>query len=154
MFAAPERAKMLKTLFTKGALPELNAAASFAAQRHKLIINNLANIDTPFYTAQDLPVEEFNKMLGDAIRKRETGNPHLFELRPTQMIGLSKTGMPRPIPVTSDTIGQLRHDVGTVDVDMESAKLAQNAMRHNGLLQLVAHQYGLIEDAIVGRPRA
>ncbi|MHC4660980.1 MAG: flagellar basal body rod protein FlgB [Planctomycetota bacterium] len=146
---------MLKTLFTKGAIPELNAAISFASQRHRVILNNLANVDTPYYMAQDLPEKEFKAQLRDAIENRERGgNPRMFRLKPSRMIPLDNHGMPMPRTVTSKTIGQLRHDMGTVDPDMEMAKLAKNTGFHNGLLQLLAHQYGLLEDAIVGRPRA
>jgi flagellar basal-body rod protein FlgB len=117
-------------------------------------LNNLANVDTPFYVAQDLPVKEFQEQLRAAFKCRERGNPRAFNLKPTRMIPINRNGLPRARTVTAKSISQLRHDMGTVDPDMEAAKLAKNAGLHMGLLKLLTHQYGLINDAIVGRPRA
>jgi len=145
---------MFKTMFNKGAIPGLQAAVSFTAQRHQVILDNIANIDTPFYVSQDLPVEEFHQQLRDAFRSREKGNPRDFTLRSTRMISVNRHGLPRAKSVTADSIGQLRHDMGTVDPEMEMAKLAKNSMLHDGMMRILIHQYGMINDAIVGRPRA
>ena len=57
--------------------------AQFAEARHGILADNIANIDTPCYKVRDLPVAEFQGMLGKAIREAFRLSPDydgLYEL--------------------------------------------------------------------------
>src|SRR5580704_10315874 len=48
-------------------IPLLEKIAAFGERRNLVLAGNVANIDTPNYRRRDLPVEEFEKALREAI---------------------------------------------------------------------------------------
>ena len=48
-------------------LGALERLLQFAGQRHKLIVNNIANLDTPGFRPADVSVRGFQQQLGKAI---------------------------------------------------------------------------------------
>lgn len=61
---------MFGDVANSGSGPALEAAFRFAAQRQKLILNNIANVTTPNYIQRDVSVPKFQEMLQGAIDKR------------------------------------------------------------------------------------
>ena len=58
---------LIRDLMNFGARPALTEAQSFAAGRHRLIINNIANMQTPNYQQQDVSVPGFQKALREIV---------------------------------------------------------------------------------------
>lgn len=144
---------MNSTMFTKGAIPVLEKGISFHTQRHRVITSNLANVNTPYYQARDLPVRQFYNFLNRAVdsRRAEGGNPRRFEFRPWGDVSTNAHGSPRFRTVPSGDVNQLRHDGNNVDIDMEMSKLARNTLMHNTLVGLLNNQFQMIGQAISGR---
>ncbi|MBU6413845.1 MAG: hypothetical protein KGS45_10240 [Planctomycetes bacterium] len=65
---------MISELTNSGAIPALELTMRFAGQRQRLIANNIANIDTPDYVPLDASPREFQRLLADAIEKRDAGS--------------------------------------------------------------------------------
>jgi flagellar basal-body rod protein FlgB len=142
---------MIRTMFSKGSIPVLEKAISFHARRHPVIASNIANVNTPYYQAQDLPVAEFYEQLEKAIDERRGGNPRFFSFRPSRNIMLDARGNPHFNELYSGGANMLRHDGNNVDIDMEMAKLAKNTIMHNALVELLNHKFRGIQSAIRGR---
>jgi len=58
---------MLDQVLNSNALPLLEKMAAFAERRQDVLAGNIANIDTPSYKMRDLPVQEFQQALRDAV---------------------------------------------------------------------------------------
>ena len=54
-------------------IASLERLVQFAGQRHRLIVNNIANFDTPGYRPTDVSVTDFQEQLGDAGFAVRTG---------------------------------------------------------------------------------
>lgn len=142
---------MFKTMFTKGSIPVLEKAINFHAERHKVITQNIANVMTPYYQAKDLPADEFYSKLRSAIEDRRKGNPRFFNYEPSRNIRLDGQGNLQFNVVSSGEVNILRHDRNNVDVDMEMSKLGKNTLMHNALVEMLNHQFRMIQSAISER---
>ena len=134
-----------------GSIPVLEKAIAFTQLRHRQIINNIANADTPFYTAKDLPVEEFQKLLKGAIQRRSENPSKPFELGSSGKISVDELGYLAVRPVKACNTGALRHDENDVSIDIEMAKLSANVLLHNSLVELLRKKFEGIQTAISGR---
>ena len=108
----------------------LVAATHYAGLRHKIIANNIANVDTPGYKALDI---SFREQLSDLI-ERDSRAGHFRP--PTLMFARDLQSL---IP---------RMDRNTVSIDQELAKLSQNAIFHNVCLQLLNSKYRILKSAL------
>lgn len=61
---------MLKSLLDSSTVPLLKQVARFTEHRQEVLAGNIANIDTPGYRMRDLPVEDFQQALEQAIQQR------------------------------------------------------------------------------------
>ena len=90
------------------------------SSRQKLVASNIANVDTPGYTAKDIDFQ--------------------FEF-----LSQAHGGAPNVI----DTPGlQMRSDGNNVDMDRESRLLAETAMRFNVASNLIRAQMRVVKSAI------
>ncbi len=69
---------IINDINSAGAVPTLEKMFLFAGGRQRMIANNIANIDTPGYQMQDVDPRAFQKLLGDAIKDRRSGNGGAF----------------------------------------------------------------------------
>jgi flagellar basal-body rod protein FlgB len=106
----------------------LERAIEGAGKRHQALAANLANANTPGYQRVDL---DFHGALSAAI---EGGGE--------SVAGLAFSAAPDP------TAGAVRADGSTVDVDVESAKLAANALEHQAAVQVAQARIGILKAAI------
>jgi len=141
---------MPRTMFESESIPVLANALNFAAERNKVIANNIANIDTPGFHARDLRVDEFKKMLGRAIDDREARHPFEFRMRRTPHIAV-KGGSPVFEPYSIKSDGVRRHDRNNVIIEREMSKLAKNAMYAKISQQFLVKKFRQLETAISGR---
>jgi flagellar basal-body rod protein FlgB len=98
------------------------------ALRHRVISQNIANVNTPGY--RRLAVE-FEDDLAKALRASAT------------------PGHVRPHVVVSD--GPERADGNTVDIDNEMGALEKNSMLYQAALQIITHRVASQRAAIAGR---
>ena len=130
-------------------MPVLEQAILFTETRHKVLAQNIANLDTPYYREKDLSVEAFQEALSDAVqRQRQTGSP--FTMTASTSAEGREPAWTKPIE-TGRSNG-LRHDESTISPDKLMAKLSKNTLMHNALVDLLAKQYRMLGAAIRGRP--
>ena len=140
---------MIDGVTNADSLPVLERLVQFAGQRHRVIVNNIANLDTPYFRPSDVSVEDFQARLGAAIDERrdrhgsrggalEPESSRGVEFRPNRMI-LN----PEPI---GDNI--LFHDQNDRDAERITQSLVENFMTFRMAAELLRNRYDLINTAI------
>jgi flagellar basal-body rod protein FlgB len=120
-------------------------ALSLRGLRQQVLASNIANADTPGYKARDI---DFGKSLQDAVAGRvsakalaRTVNTHLAS---PQAAGGSGS------PLLYRQVLQPSIDGNTVDMDVERAQFAENAVRYEANLMFLNSQLKSLLAAIQG----
>ncbi len=120
-------------------------ALSLRAARQELLASNIANADTPNYKARDI---DFAKALqtalaGDSstVQVAKTSSMHLDGNSGTSIMGA---------PVMYRKPVQPSADGNTVDMDVERAQFADNALRYEASVRFVSEQMRQMLTAIQG----
>ena len=141
-----------KAMFDQGSIPVLEKVISFCEQRNRVLANNIANIDTPYYRRRELPVAEFQAQLQKAIDHREKTNPRVFQFQASRNITPNTLGgvTARPLIEPLRNGGFLRHDGNSVNIDREMAELSKNTLLHNVMVQILIKEFNMLNTAISG----
>jgi len=143
---------IFESLFNRGALPVLQQVMSFTEARHEVLANNIANFDTVGYKVKDLPVEEFNEALGEAISQRESrGAGAALRISSTSHLRWDENGRIEAKPVELEDNNILFQDGNNRFVEKQMSELAENALRHNLAVEILRQQYSVLQIAIRGR---
>jgi flagellar basal-body rod protein FlgB len=128
------------------AFQRLESAIQAASMRQRVLANNIANVDTPYFKRSDVAFEE---MLTQAIG--EQGTPVLAG-RMTNARHIPINGsFPSPSPkVVTDESTSINNDRNNVDIDNEMSLLAENQLRYNLLSQQVTHDVKMMKIGIQG----
>jgi flagellar basal-body rod protein FlgB len=121
------------------------AALNLRAARQELIAANIANADTPNYKAKDI---DFASALQGAI----SGNGAKLPVTTTSTAHLSG-GNGESImgaPVLYRSVIQPSADGNTVDMDVERAQFADNALRYEASVKFVSDQAKDVLAALQG----
>ena len=135
----------IKVLFG-GSLDMAARALNLRAQRHDMIVSNLANADTPGYKAFDLMVEasmQHQNEPGNHMGIKQTHPGHLPSARAAE-----PTSAPQIIRLPEQD--NLRGDGNTVDMDREMASLSSNQLLYRASAQIVAKKFQFLKDVITG----
>jgi flagellar basal-body rod protein FlgB len=133
-------------LYSGESIPVIEAVLSYANQRHVLLLNNVANVDTPGFRAKDLPEEAFRRALVNAIENRETGARPL-EFTSGQDVRRTAGGGIEVVPVQNGH-GVMRHDGNNVSIDEEMTKLLKNGLTVQVFNRLLAGKFQALVTAI------
>lgn len=145
---------LIQDVMNFGARPALTEAMSFAAQRQRLIVHNIANLDTPNYQAKDVSVPAFQSALKKALdRRAETANgTDLGEFR-----------MPETRDFVRDARGNMQlsprdakanilyHDRNNRDLERSMQDLAENGLQFRFAADVLRQQGELLRAAISQR---
>jgi flagellar basal-body rod protein FlgB len=108
----------------------LGAALRGAGARQKALADNLANVATPGYRRKDV---EFHDALRDAMTSGEDTKALDFAAQ-------------------TDSSAPVRTDGNSVDIDSESAALAQNALEYDALAQVSMSRTAILKTAMGVQP--
>ena len=114
--------------------------------RQRVIVSNIANEDTPGYRATD-----FNFL--DSLQAAQRGQgPVTLAVTQGHHIGPRGEGFQRVVGQLSDVpSGDLPLDANSVNIELEMAKMSDNASRYNGAATIIAIRFrqlmGAIRDA-------
>jgi flagellar basal-body rod protein FlgB len=120
-------------------------ALSLRAGRQELLASNIANADTPNYKARDV---NFASALQSALSGTATKLP-VVQTSPLHLEG-SAGGSMLGAPVMYRRPVQPSADGNTVDMDVERAQFADNALRYEASVKFVSDDLKAIMDAIRG----
>ena len=68
------------SLFQKDATPLLRSMTQFTAKRHQLLVQDIANVDTPYYRSKKLDLGAFQNTLRESVDRRRKSHPRHFQL--------------------------------------------------------------------------
>lgn len=116
---------------TDNSINLLGKMLDVSAIKHKVIANNIANINTPGYKKMEVSfAEQLEKVIKDtSANKYDTFQPKVV---------VSKEG-------TNETA---RNDGNNVDMDKEVSSLMKNTLSYNIYTQLLAKKMELVKSAI------
>jgi flagellar basal-body rod protein FlgB len=144
---------MISKMFTNGSMQSVERLIQFTGARHKVLANNIANFETPFYRARDLDPGQFQAGLRDAIqdRRRSGASPidgklKMRDTRQARFLDDSTNFTP-----DFDDSGIMFHDRTNADVERTMQHLAENTMAHNAGLQILKNEFDMLKMAIRGR---
>ena len=117
----------------------LDKAADASWKRNEVIANNIANVDTPGYKRKDVQFETYlqSALLGDNSLDRRVAEAHLNSLDATVY--------------TDNASLSYRLDGNNVDIDTESANLAENQIRYYTLLDSMTQEFSRIKTVLAAR---
>ncbi|RED66021.1 flagellar basal body rod protein FlgB [Cohnella lupini] len=128
------------------AFHRLENAINAATMRQRVLSNNIANVDVPYFKRSDVAFEEFlTQAIGGQGTKALAGK--LTDPRHIPING----AYPSPSPqVVSDESTAINNNRNNVDMDKEMALLAENQLRYNLLSQQVGHEAKMMRIGIQG----
>ena len=119
--------------------PVLEQMLQFTAARHKVLAENIANIDTPNYRQKDLSVERFQQVMRDRLDKRESA--------PVGSVSFDDING----ELTNPNDGILFHDGNNRSAEQLMSEFAKNALMHNMAVEMLRKQYSMMEMALKER---
>ena len=132
-------AAFIERLLDQGPAPVIEQMLRFAAARHRLIAENVVNVDTPDYRQKDLSVEKFQAMLRERVEdRRDAGAAN---------VGFDDVSA----DVETPERGILFHDGNNRSMEQLMADQAKNAMMHNLAVELLRKQFQALELALKER---
>jgi flagellar basal-body rod protein FlgB len=111
----------------------IKKAADASWKRNEVISNNIANVDTPGYKRKDVQFESFlmSSLTGDGSLDRRVANARMDSLKPQIY--------------TDNANLSYRLDGNNVDIDTESANLAENQIRYYALMDSMTQEFSRLK---------
>ncbi len=127
----------------------LSRSLDLRARKHEMILNNVANADTPNFKPFAMNVEEALQKSSQTVPStglKRTDEQHL----PGPQLPDDPSGIQRS---TADDPLLLRGDRNGVDIDVEMTALAKNSLLYKASAQLVASKLKGLKYALTGGPK-
>ncbi|MDR3563812.1 MAG: flagellar basal body rod protein FlgB [Negativicutes bacterium] len=134
---------MVKSILSSPQEMILENALSGSATRHKLISNNIANVNTPGFKRSDVAFED---VLASAVGN---GQSQLSQTNSRHLPGRQNTGFSPAI--TTDSSTSVRTDGNNVDIDIEMSNLAKNDIYYQSVAQTLNRYFSDLLTAIKGQ---
>lgn len=122
----------------------LSQAMNLRTQRHQVLASNIANADTPNYKARDF---SFEKAMQNAVAGRGAGGIALATTASNHLRGGGANG---GAALQFRTETQSAVDGNTVDMDVERAQIAENALQYQIVSQLISDKFKGMRSALAG----
>jgi flagellar basal-body rod protein FlgB len=129
-------------IFEQAHLSDLKSALDVYARRQRVVADNIANVQTPGYRAQEYRFEE---LLTGAQRRLEGARTH------TAHLPLGKRDLAETVGEQRDLATDYDNGVNNVDIDREMTGLATNDLSYRLATRLLGMKYNLLRGAIIGR---
>jgi len=138
-------------LFSGGSIATLEQLAAFTEARHRVLANNIANVDTPGFKARDLSPEAFEQQLRRALGSRPSSRAPLV-LESSSQVWMDGEGRLAFAPQEVAHNHVLFHDENNRSVEKMMASMAKNQMIQQVSTRLLAHEFQMLQLAVRGRP--
>lgn len=122
-------------------------ALNLRSQRQELLASNIANADTPNYKARDI---DFKSALDAALSGKSEGALAMARTRAGHLPGQNEAGASGAgVRYRSEFQGAV--DGNTVNMDIERAAFAENALQTEALLTFINGRFRSLSSAIQGQ---
>jgi flagellar basal-body rod protein FlgB len=144
---------LIQDLENAGSLPVLGQMLQFGAQRQKLLVHNIANMETPDFRPVDVSIKDFQKNLAKAVdqRRAQTGGMQGdLSVDDSREITQSQGALSLHPRTPSGNI--LYHDRNNRDLERMMQDLAENSLNYKATVDLMRRENDLLRSAISQRP--
>lgn len=124
---------------------------AFTRAKHDVHVENVANALTPGYRAKRLDAAGFQQSLRSAIDARGSSPVAPLVLPDTKQIQSRSDGALTFSPTTAPAENILFHDGTNVRIEHEMSEMAENAMTHQLVTELLKGEYDGLNKAIRGQ---
>jgi flagellar basal-body rod protein FlgB len=126
-------------------MASLERSLNLRAMNQKLIVSNVANLDTPNFKA-------FKMVVDEALQDTSSSTPSLRMTRtqPAHMGLAAAEGEAVRVERVEENPLSLRGDGNTVELDREMANLAENTLLYNTATRIIANKFTTLKDVIKG----
>lgn len=135
----------------RGTMPAMEKMLAFTQARHRMLTENVANADTPGYKTRHLDPQAFQRSLREALDTRKEKRSRSFEIRPTEQFRQDDFGRLSVTPTIEPAENILFHDKTNGRIERQMAMLAENAMMHQVVTELLQGRFNGLLKAIRGR---
>lgn len=118
----------------------LERALNYSSLKHKVISQNIANVDTPNYRAKDV---SFKAVLQSTMEK--SLQAHRTDVRHENFIGKKTSQL-----AISERPVQYNHTGNSVDLDKEMAESATNQIYYHALIDRMNGKFASLQNVIKG----
>ena len=147
---------MFQNMLGSSTFPMLRNLAVFAERRQDVLAGNIANISTPDYKTQDLPVAQFQETLNQAISQR-VSHEAPGDIRWSFQNVSSSTASPQFTPdlfeATKAAPSAITfQDGGNRSIEHEVMEMTKNSQLFNTAVELMKIQFAQLQAVITERP--
>jgi flagellar basal-body rod protein FlgB len=128
----------------KGYLAVYSQALDLRAHRQQVLASNIANADTPYYKARDF---DFQAAFAEAMGRQAAGGHLTLARTHAGHLPVAADGL-EGVRLQYRTEYQSAVDGNTVDMDVERAQIADNALQYQMLTQFATHKLQGMRTAI------
>lgn len=128
----------------------IELAARYAERRHQVLVENVANIDTPDYQAKRLDPERFQAAMRDALEtSKRTGASDL--VLADRQVRTERGGRLRVTPDVEPAENVLFHDGTNARFESLMTDVQENAMSYDLTTSMLKSRFDTLLTAIRGR---
>ena len=132
-------------------VPALQKMLAFTQARHRMLTENVANVDTPGYQTQHLDARAFQRALREALDTQAKTRSSSFEIRSSDQFRQDRFGRLSVTPTVEPAENILFHDKTNARIERQMAMLAENAMMHQVVTELLHGKFNGLLKAIRGK---
>jgi flagellar basal body rod protein FlgB len=114
----------------------------FTRHRHKILAQNISNINSPGFVPRDLAAEEFSDLLDNAIDEHITN--HRLMLRDTENIKFGFEGAFEVKPVVDIYARELLRKSRDDYIELQVSKLLENTINQRLAAELLRQKRGMV----------
>ena len=141
----------IERLTTSRVTHALELTARFAEERHKVLAENVANIDTPDYHTRRLDPDAFQGTLKDALQAAEAGGERRLELRGQAQVSTAPDGRLTVRPQIRPADNILFHDGRNASLETLMTDVQQNSLDYSLATRLLSKRFQGLLTEIRGR---
>jgi flagellar basal-body rod protein FlgB len=141
---------MIGSLFQSTTIPVMEQVLAFTQARHEVLAGNIANADVPSYQTRDLSVEQFQKMLGDALTSEPSHGVQSLGYEGTANLDVrSAMRRDQKLREVGDSLPSiLRHDGNNVGLEEQVREMSKNQMMHSLAISILNSQFRMLQLAV------
>ena len=131
----------IASLITDNITELLVKIIEFTRARHKILAQNISNIDNPGFSPKDLMADEFSCLMDNAIDEHITNRRLL--LRDTQNIKFGISGSFTAKPIIDKDAQELLEENRDEYIEMQKSKLLENILNQRAAAELLKQKQGM-----------
>ena len=139
---------MIDSLLSTPTIRMLEQTMSFTEQRHQVLAEDIANIDTPGFVQRDLSVAQFQKALREAVTRNRESLNDVFAPESGDTLEFEPGGSRVQATAQEKPVGVPFHDRGVRSMEYLMSEMADNALARNIAAQFLKSRYDQLARAI------